>query len=155
MEMYMKIVPMNSEHAKDILEWHYPGFLSFYDMRHYPEDIEEILDKRLYGDTLFSVIDGRGELIGELTLTPTGEEIEIGVGLRPDLVGKGLGSELLEKGMEFARSRSIFRRFVIRVWKLNGRAIRLYQKAGFRIEGEYLNQIEGIPFRFLTMSRER
>lgn len=153
--MYMRIIPMSNDHARKILEWHYPGFLSFYDLRHYPEDVEEILDQSLYGNTLFSVIDRRGELIGELILTPVGEDIEIGLGLRPDLVGKGRGKELLNKGMEFARAQSQFRRFVIRVWKLNNRAIRLYQKAGFQIESEYLNDIEGIPFRFLVMSRER
>jgi ribosomal-protein-alanine N-acetyltransferase len=153
--MSIRIVSMDSEHASEILGWHYPGHLSFYDLGNDPEDIREILDHRRYGVNLFSAVDEQGELIGELTLNQSGDEMEMGVGLRPDLVGKGLGKELMEKGMEFARNMSRFDRFTIRVWKLNGRAIRLYQEAGFEIEKEYLNFIEGIPFRFLLMSRGR
>lgn len=149
------VVPMQRKHACDIIDWHYEGEYSFYDLSHYPEDIEEILEANRYGVSLFSVLDREGNLIGYLNYADEGEDLEIGVALRPDLVGKGIGSSLLQVGMDFARSRFIFKRFQIRVWKLNQRAIRVYEREGFRIEKELLTDINGKPFKFLKMSRDR
>jgi len=75
--------------------------------------------------------------------------------LRPEFVGKGMGSNLLQVGMDFARRAFIFKKFKIRVWKLNQRAIKVYEREGFRIEKELLIDINGVPFRFLRMSRDR
>lgn len=149
------IVPMEREHAIDIVDWHYGELYSFYDLRHYPEDIEEILDADRYGVSLFSVLDREGNLIGYLNLLDEGEDLEIGVALRPDIVGKGMGSSLLQVGMDFAKRKFFFKRFKIRVWKLNRRAIKVYERAGFRIETEFLVDINGVPYRFLRMSRDR
>ena len=149
------VVPMQREHASEIIDWHYGGAYSFYDLRHYPEDIEEILDADRHGVSLFSVLDPEGNLIGYLNLLDEGENLEIGIELRPDLVGRGLGSGLLHVGMDFATRKFIFKRFMIRVWKLNQRAIKVYEKAGFRIETEFVVDINGVPYRFLRMSRDR
>ena len=106
----LSIVPMQRKHACEIIDWHYEGEYSFYDLRHYPEDIEEILDVNRYGVSLFSVLDREGNLIGYLNYIYEGKDLEIGLALRPDLVGKGIGSSLLQVGMDFARSRFIFKR---------------------------------------------
>jgi ribosomal-protein-alanine N-acetyltransferase len=151
----LTIIPMCSEHARDIADWHYPGFYSFYDLRHYPEDIEEIFDRSKWGTNLFSVLDEKGKLIGELNFQKEGDELEIGIAMRPDMVGRGMGQTLLQAGMDFARSRFEFAMFSIRVWKLNGRAIRVYEKAGFQSEGEFFNNIEGIEYRFIRMTRRK
>ncbi len=149
------VVPMQREHACDIVDWHYAGEYSFYDLRHYPEDIEEILDADRYGVSLFSVLNREGNLIGYLNFVDEGKNLEIGVALRPEFVGKGMGSSFLKVGMDFARRTFIFKRFKIRVWKLNQRAIKVYEREGFRIETEFSIDINGIPFRFLSMSRDR
>jgi ribosomal-protein-alanine N-acetyltransferase len=151
----LTIIPMRSEHASDIADWHYPGFYSFYDLRHYPEDIEEIFDESKWGTNLFSVLDGKGELLGELSFQEEGNELEIGIAMRPDMVGRGMGQTLLQAGMAFARHRFEFDIFRIGVWKLNGRAIRVYERAGFQSEGEFFNDIEGIEYRFIRMTRRK
>lgn len=151
----LTICPMRLEHAMNIAEWHYPGFYSFYDLRHYPEDIEEIFDESKWGTNLFSILDEKGELLGELVFQEDGDELEIGIGLRPDLAGKGMGQTLLQLGMDFARNKFEFNIFKIGVWKLNGRAIKVYERAGFRSEGEFINNIQGIEYRFIRMTRRK
>lgn len=151
----LTICPMQLKHARDIADWHYPGFYSFYDLRHYPEDIEEIFDESKWGANLFSVLDEKGELYGELAFHEDGGELEIGIAMRPDLVGKGIGQTMLQAGMHFARSKFTFNFFRISVWKLNSRAIKVYGKAGFRSEGEFINTIQGIEYRFVRMTRRK
>lgn len=146
---------MRLEHARDIADWHYPGFYSFYDLRHYPEDIEEIFDESRWGINLFSVLDGKGKLFGEVSFQEDGDELEIGIAMRPDMVGKRMGQTLLQAGMDFARSRFEFDIFRISVWKLNGRAIRVYERSGFQSEGEFFNHIQGIEYLFIRMTRRK
>ena len=141
------------EHACEIADWHYPGFYSFYDLRHYPEDIEEIFDESRWGANLFSVLDGKEGLLGEFEFQVEGDELQIGIAIRPEMVGKGLGYSFLRAGMEFARRNFQFEAFIIYVWKLNRRAIKVYERAGFRSEGEFIKDIEGIEYRFVRMRR--
>ncbi len=59
----------------------------------------------------------------------------IGLGLRPDLTGRGLGLPFVEAGMTLARERyhpTLFRLFVY-AW--NQRAITVYERAGFTAVG--------------------
>lgn len=61
--------------------------------------------------------------------------ITIGLGLRPDITGQGMGLGLVEAGLDYARDHyqpSAFRLFVY-AW--NQRAIRVYERAGFAATG--------------------
>lgn len=61
--------------------------------------------------------------------------ITIGLGLRPDLTGRGLGLPFVEAGLALARDRykpTLFRLFVY-AW--NQRAILVYERAGFSAIG--------------------
>ncbi|WP_225729990.1 GNAT family N-acetyltransferase [Nocardia sp. JCM 34519.1] len=64
-------------------------------------------------------------------------EVSIGLGMRPDATGRGAGLAFLRSGLEFAREAfrpSYFRLFV---YGWNERAIRVYERAGFRRVGNY------------------
>ncbi len=61
--------------------------------------------------------------------------ITIGLGLRPDLTGRGLGLPFVKAGLALARERyqpTFFRLFVY-AW--NQRAITVYERAGFSMNG--------------------
>jgi [ribosomal protein S18]-alanine N-acetyltransferase len=62
--------------------------------------------------------------------------IEVGIGLRPDLVGRGLGRAFMRAQLEFARATWSPRLFRLHVASWNARAIRLYESLGFREVGE-------------------
>jgi [ribosomal protein S18]-alanine N-acetyltransferase len=62
--------------------------------------------------------------------------IEIGIGLRPDLCGRGLGKRFMEAQLAYARERRRPRTFRLYVASWNARAITLYELLGFRETGE-------------------
>jgi RimJ/RimL family protein N-acetyltransferase len=86
----------------------------------------------------FAARDERGSLVGFFYYDERGDTVEIGLGLRPDLTGRGLGPGFLRSGIEFARDTFHARRIVLNVAAFNDRAITVYERAGFRRTGEHV-----------------
>ena len=106
------------------------------------------------GDAYFGVADAAGGLIGYFSFKPKDEgSLEIGLGLRPDLTGRGLGASFLAAGLEFARARFEPTRFVLSVATFNERAITVYERAGFVSERVYMHRTNGGQWEFVEMSR--
>ena len=61
--------------------------------------------------------------------------VTIGLGLRPDLTGQGLGLPIVEAGLAMGRERFHPARFRLFVYAWNQRAITVYERAGFTIVG--------------------
>lgn len=124
---------MEKEEAYKISEWHYDEPYSFYDFKNDIEDAKEFLDfSNRPEDKYFSVINDSGELAGFYEVRPSNGCIEIGLGMRPDLTGKGLGLSFLRSGLEFINEK--FNPGVLRLQVLssNKRAQIVYERAGFR-----------------------
>jgi RimJ/RimL family protein N-acetyltransferase len=86
--------------------------------------IVELPDWRLIGFTTFSSLDGdNGSVLFHITI---GER---------DAWGRGLGTETTQLMLEHAFERLGLHRVGLSVFSYNVRAIRAYEKAGFRIEG--------------------
>jgi RimJ/RimL family protein N-acetyltransferase len=86
--------------------------------------IVELPDWRLIGFTTFSALDGdNGSVMFHITI---GER---------DAWGRGLGTEATELMLGHAFERLGLHRVGLSVFSYNLRAIRAYEKAGFRIEG--------------------
>ncbi len=66
----------------------------------------------------------------------------------PDFRGKGLGTEAVSLLLQHARTHSGWKRVTLKVLKSNIRALRTYEKSGFRTTGEETKQNKPI----LTMS---
>ena len=152
--MRFRPVPMREDHARAVVDWGFDSFNSFYDMSNWPEDVEEWLDPANWTDT-FAVLDEEGELVGEYSFTPREDGLEIGLTLRPDLNGKGHGAEFVKGAVDLALQMYGHGKLIIRVWKLNARARRAYEKAGFHLVGEEKVELNGLPFTFLVMTRSR
>ena len=85
----MQIKKMCQPEAAEIANrWKYDGEYAFYDMTADPEDYAEIVTAEKRGDRYFSVFSGDG-LMGFFCVEQAGADIEIGLGLRPDLTGLG------------------------------------------------------------------
>jgi len=111
----------------EILEWRYDPPYDFYDTAADPFEHPERL-KYVCGD------DGRVEAFWEFT--PEGDVLELGIGLRPDLTGRGLGEAYLRAQLAYAKAQWQPRLFRLHVATWNARAIRLYERLGFREAGE-------------------
>ena len=99
--------------------------------------------------------DDAGELVGHFSFKPKEHRVlEIGLGLRPDLTGRGLGASFLTAGLEFARDRFAPQRFVLSVATFNERAIKVYERAGFARGRVYMHWTGGEEWEFIEMSRQ-
>ena len=127
----MTIERMKQSEAVEIADrWKYGGEYAFYDMTADPEDYQEIMSPELRGDRYFSVLDG-GELIGFFCVEREGADVEIGLGLRPDLTGQGKGGAFLNEILRFVRNNYGFEKIRMDVASFNQRAIKVYERAGF------------------------
>ena len=57
--------------------------------------------------------------------------MRLGLGMRPDLTGRGLAQPFIEAGLEYARREWRPRTFRLWVARWNERALRAYRRAGF------------------------
>lgn len=151
----MKITQMCQSEAVEIADrWKYDGEYAFYDMTADPDDYEEIVDPEKRGDRYFSVFSGDG-LIGFFCLEREGADIEIGLGLRPDLTGQGRGRAFLEEILRFVRENYPCETLRMDVASFNRRAIKVYERAGFVKTGTAKVPTNGGIYDFTTMELKR
>jgi ribosomal-protein-alanine N-acetyltransferase len=145
---------MRDEEAIEISGWHYEPPYDFYDARSDQDDLQELLDPERRKGAYFSVFDEGGTLAGFFQFEREGTTVDVGLGMRPDLTGRGLGVGYLLAGLEFARGRFSPERFTLSVATFNERAIRVYERAGFERSSVYKHSTNGGEYLFLSMVRE-
>jgi len=144
---------MDDADAREISGWRYGPPYDFYDSNAGPADLAELLDPQSRTNVYFSALDGENRLVGFFQYEESDEAVDVGLGLRPDLTGRGLGVEFVLAGPAFARERFSPRRFILSVATFNGRAIGVYERAGFRRGEVFMHHTNGGEHEFLRMER--
>jgi len=144
--------PLTERAANAIANWHYDGIYAFYDMDQDLEDLAELLDPASW-DRYYRVSDENDNLIGFFSYEQEGESVEIGLGLRPDLTGRGLGLAFVQAGLDFGRQMFQPAAFRLSVAAFNQRAIQIYERAGFRQVETYIHETNGGVYEFVRMVR--
>jgi ribosomal-protein-alanine N-acetyltransferase len=152
--MQFRFESMNETHAHAIANWHYDGVYAFYDVDQDVEDLEELLDPGSWTEKYHAVVDERGELVGFFCFEKEDQVVIIGLGLRPDCTGQGWGQAFVEAGLEYARQTFAPASFRLGVVTFNERAIRVYEKVGFKPDGTYTAETNGGRYEFLLMRRD-
>jgi [ribosomal protein S18]-alanine N-acetyltransferase len=147
--------PMTQADAEAIALWHYPEPYSFYDWSQDPDDLDELLDPARRGEAYVAVDDPDGAVIGYFSFKEAGRRLlAVGLGLRPDRTGRGLGEAFLAAGLDHARTRfDLVEGFVLSVATLNRRAITVYERAGFVPARVYEHDTNGGVWEFVEMRR--
>ncbi|MCM1989017.1 GNAT family N-acetyltransferase [Oceanirhabdus seepicola] len=139
--MELNIKQMNYDEAKEISKWIYEESYSIYSM----DDSEDCINELLNGH-YFSVSDREDNLVGYYCFgaaaqVPVGNQFgvydskdftDIGLGIKPNLCGQGLGLKFLNRGVDFARNKLSAKEFRLTVAAFNQRAIKVYQRIGFK-----------------------
>jgi len=127
-----------------IAAWRYPPPYDFYNGDH-----SVVSDPALASspDQQFAILDG-DELIGSCSFgadarVPGGDyregPLDIGMGMRPDLTGRGDGARYLAAVLDFARQTLGGGELRATVAEVNARALRLCERAGFRRVARFEN----------------
>jgi RimJ/RimL family protein N-acetyltransferase len=134
---------MTNGYANEISGWTYPGEYAIYSFQENRDTVDELMN-----GAYFACVDGQEDLIGyfcygKSAQIPTIEDnvygmglLDIGLGLKPELCGKGLGAAFMESGMEYARKNLGAAGFRLTVALFNSRAGKVYKKIGFEILAE-------------------
>lgn len=143
---------LTQEQAEDIaFNWHYDGEYSFYDMEADKEDLDEFLNPEERGNSTYAVTE-ENELVAFFSISRVADgTFDIGLGMRPDLTGKGNGLEFLRAGINFIQTEYKPEKITLSVATFNQRAIKLYRKVGFKDVETFLQDTNGSTFEFLKM----
>jgi ribosomal-protein-alanine N-acetyltransferase len=136
---------MTEELAAEIAEWRYEFPYEWYDTASDPQRVE-LFSSAVRREGLRAVIGDEGDLVGFFNFVREGDEVRIGLGMRPDLTGQGLAQPFIEAGLEYARAQWEPLRFRLWVARWNERALRAYRRAGFR-------EVRHGESRFVEMER--
>ena len=144
-------VPMHAAAAERIAGWRYDPPYDVYELDADPADYAEFLDPANWSDT-YAVEADDGTLVGFFEFAP-GEPVEVGLGMRPDHTGGGLGRAFVEAGLAFARERYGAETFELAVAAFNERAITVYEEVGFERLETCRWETNGGEHEFLRMRR--
>jgi len=154
-----QIVPRQQEHEEAMSRWKYEGKYAFYN----PEgSLQAEHPGQLTDGNSFVWINNGGDVLGHVSYGPDGQiptvegyvyskdALDIGLGLRPDLCGRGLGAEFIVLCLRFGLEHYEASRFRLTVAAFNQRAIKVYQRAGFSIECEVTHTVFRNKFYIMT-----
>jgi RimJ/RimL family protein N-acetyltransferase len=150
----VKVVEWSEAYADEVASWRYEPPYDFYDLASDPADAAEMRDPA-HADQYRAVLgEESGSLDAFWWFDRHDDVVEIGIGLRPDLTGRGLGESFFRAQLDYALCAwqpSTFRLFVT-AW--NERAFKLYERLGFREVGRETRRFELVgEHEFLRMER--
>ena len=149
----IRIAAMTAGYAAEILSWRYPAPYDYYDVT--DVDVGYYLDP---ANGFFAVL-ADGEFIGFRSFGPDGQvpggtyddsALDTGGGLRPELIGRGLGRTVVAAGLEFGRQRFAPDVFRVTVASFNSRALRVVTSLGFRPTQSFAASMDGRRFEILV-----
>jgi ribosomal-protein-alanine N-acetyltransferase len=144
---------MTQEDAVEVSGWRYAPPYDFYDATADAGDLAELLDPELRAGNYLAAIDCGGAVVGFAQLVADGGTVDVGLGLRPELTGRGLGAGFLEAVLVEARSRHAPERLTLSVASFNRRAIVVYERAGFAEVARRQHATNGGVHEFVMMAR--
>jgi [ribosomal protein S18]-alanine N-acetyltransferase len=126
--------PMRLADARTAGSWRYPPDYAMYDLDPVVLVMTALLRAPLRWLGFYALSVGLPDdpMISVFSLIQRGQDVELGVGMRPDLMGHGLGLGMMLAGMDYARALLHPTTFSLTVATFNSRAITVYERADFQ-----------------------
>jgi ribosomal-protein-alanine N-acetyltransferase len=150
--------PMDEASARAIACWHYEPPYDMYNLG--SGDVEEMVRAFLNPQNhYYRIAAGGGELVAYCCFGPDAQvpggdyrasALDIGMGVRPDLTGRGQGFHYVQAVLNFARRTFAPLALRVTVAGFNLRALRLWEKAGFHTVQTFHRSLDGKAFHILA-----
>ena len=149
----LRVALVSREHAADICTWRYPAPYDCYDMTSADPDW------LVQPDAGFHALLAGDQLVGFRSFGADGrvpgwhyddQALDTGGGLRPHLVGRGLGRHAISVGLAFGRAEFAPRAFRVTVAAFNERALRTVEALGFQRVDQFNAARDGREFVVLV-----
>jgi len=150
----IEVRPFTENDAINVCDWIYNNSLEIYNLPSWNEAIsknysftkEDVRNKEFLSFYIKDQLMGYGRLIIK------NKEVVLGIGMKPDLCGQGLGTKAFQLLIAEAKKRYGDCGQTLLVRKFNKRAIRCYQNCGFIVLKEVkIMTRQGIDDIFLKM----
>lgn len=148
---------MDESSVRAILNWQYEPP---YDLYNNSEEDASLLQHLLHPqNNFYKIVDENSELVGYCSFGQDGQvtdgdyrddALDIGMGVRPDLTGRGKGFEYANAVLEFAESKLSPKAFRVTIAAFNKRALRLWQKLKFEHQQSFERKSDGMQFIVLV-----
>ena len=122
--------PLSRETVAEISQWEYEALYEAYSFKGHHD--EYLLDETIWGIEQFCLTCD-GIILGQVACQYEGDDLWVGWSMAPELTGQGNGAIFVGRCVqEIRRAKGHTGRILLRVSARNKRAIKAYQKAGFR-----------------------
>lgn len=151
--MKFSVHPITEQDANEIVTWRYETPYDLYNLSYF--DIPFLLDPENH---YYAVRDRSEKLIGfccfgveARVLGGDYRQVEplvldVGVGLHPDLVGRGLGGVFVDAVLQFGMQKFHPERLRVTVAAFNERSLKVFQKIGFLETHRFVREGDGVAF---------
>jgi ribosomal-protein-alanine N-acetyltransferase len=148
--------PMRWPDARAIAAWRYAEPYALYNFGPLMPPAIVLLRpllSHIFGADFYAVDGADGDLVGVFSFFRRTRTVTIGLAMRPDLTGQGLGLAFVRAGMAKGRASYAPETFHLTVATFNHRAITVYERAGFRPGRRFLQHTRRGPTEFMEMTR--
>lgn len=157
--MQLNIARLNEAQAREICDaWIYEGEYAIYNVS-WTDAVAQrwsIANENKRAVQFRGVFDERNTLIGFFRMTEDAHsEVEIGMGMRPDLCGKGLGKAFVEAVTAYTLIQFPQKKLYLEVRAFNRRAVSCYQKAGYAVKYQHEKMTPAGMTDYIRMEYER
>ena len=153
----IQYLPTDEKSAREFLTWNYepPYEIYNYDPEHFDRDLAYHLDPANNIYTMYR----DGELIGYCSFgrdaqVPGGDygkdAIDIGMMIKPELTGQGLGTEFVANIVQHTKERYNPKTLRVTILESNLRAKRVWKKNGFQQTGSFERKSDKTLFIVMT-----
>jgi [ribosomal protein S18]-alanine N-acetyltransferase len=136
--MYL-LSALSEEHAKEICDWEYKEEYRIYNTNWATVQVQKwaIADELKRKLQFSAVLDDNNALCGYFRFVEENDRVMLGLGLDPQICGKGIGTELMKLILNEFYHRYPGHTLELEVRDFNQRAIKCYSHAGFHVVDSY------------------
>ena len=152
---------MDEAGARDITQWHYEEPYQMYSLQDQTAVDEVVAYLTNPKNCIYRIDDAEQALLafcsfGDDAQVGGGDysepAMDVGLGMRPSLTGKGLGPAMIAEVLQYALDHFDVQVFRATIAGFNLRAQKAWQKNGFKITQDFERTFDSKPFVILTRS---